>query len=93
MSNLKPETLEITSAEPWYQKATTVPVGDEVYPVHEKYGITFEWQANIGWGQLMLMFDTETKTWSADTECMCSNEDKEFMKLILEKFAKQVDIR
>lgn len=55
-------------------------------------GIRIEWSANIGWGQCDIFHEKadETITWQAHTETMSSNEDKTFLKMLLDKLADMV---
>ena len=46
--------------------------------------------ANIGWGECELFYDG--KKWTADTENMCSNDDKEFIEMLLGVFVKQIEV-
>ena len=47
-------------------------------------GVIISWSANIGFGQLTIYKDGEK--WKADTECMCSKEDKEFIHMVMNKW-------
>lgn len=59
---------------------------DEIWPVSTKIcpngGIGIDWSGPIGWGQLVLYWGKDDKL-HADTECLSSNEDKSFIKIIL----------
>jgi len=57
-------------------------------------GICIEWCANIGWGQChiyRLKTDIHNE-WQCDTECMSSNEDRTFLKMLLDKLADMVEV-
>lgn len=57
-------------------------------------GIVFSWSANIGWGDLTLYkYRNNDEKWKADTECMCSNEDKDFIRQILNKWVDEMEIK
>ena len=57
-------------------------------------GICIEWCANIGWGQCHIsrLKSDESGKWQADTECMSSNDDKTFLKMLLDKLADMVEV-
>ena len=52
-------------------------------------GIVFDWQANTGFGELTLR-QYETGEWQALTECMCTDEHKEFLTAIFNKFVNSI---
>lgn len=54
-----------------------------------KGGIRIQWSGNIGFGQLDIFVDKEGNL-VADTECMATNEDKEFVQLILSKLTEKI---
>ena len=45
--------------------------------------INIKWSANIGWGECDLVYD-DGKLY-ANTECMCSKEDKTFLRMLMNK--------
>lgn len=49
-----------------------------------------QWSANIGWGECEFYYDG--KKWTADTESMCSNDNKEFIRMLLDVFVKQIEV-
>lgn len=57
-------------------------------------GIRIEWSANIGCGQCDIFREKadETSTWKAHTESMSNNEDKTFLKMLLDKLADMVEV-
>ena len=62
---------------------------------NEKYeGFKLNWDSNIGFGEMTFFKDKrdENPHWKVDTECMSDNEDKEFIKLVLLKFADKIDV-
>ena len=76
------EELKIQIIEIW-------PVSREVYALG---GIGISWISNgIGWGEISLYFTPDGKL-HADTEHMCSDEDRAFIKAVLEKLAEEVII-
>lgn len=59
----------------------------ELYECNQEYYpncIAFKvmWDANVGFGELLFMYDTEKEEWTYDTECM----GEEFCKLVLNKW-------
>lgn len=54
--------------------------------------IIISWQGNIGWGEYTLYKEKGSDQWKGDSECMDRNEDKNFLKMLLEKFAESVDV-
>lgn len=58
---------------------------------NEKYeGFILSWDSNIGFGE-MTFLKQDNKT-VVETECMSSNKDKEFIKLVLEKFIENLEV-
>lgn len=58
---------------------------------NEKYeGFTLNWDSTIGWGQMTFL--KEEGKIKVETECMSSNEDKEFIKLVLDKFIEKLEV-
>ena len=59
---------------------------DRVWPVSTKVvpygGIGIDWSGPIGFGQLTLYWGNDNKL-HADTECLSSNDNKDFIKEIL----------
>lgn len=54
--------------------------------------IILSWSANIGYGELTLYRDNEDDKWKADTECMCKGEDKEFIRMVLNKWIEGIEV-
>lgn len=69
-------------------------VVDAVIPFkNEKYdGICIKWYGNIGFGEYNLYKENEEDGWHGDSECMDTNDDKAFLKLLMDKFIEQVKI-
>lgn len=67
---------------------------DNFYPfVNDQFmGITIEWSSNIGFGQYTIYKPADSDKWAADSEGMDDNEDKEFIKSLMELFIKELDI-
>lgn len=80
MKNLKPEEINVKI--------------DSIMPYkNEKYeGICIKWYGNIGYGEYNLYKTNEEDSWHGDSECMDTNEDKAFLKMLMEQFIKQVKI-
>lgn len=57
-------------------------------------GVCIEWCANIGWGQCHIyrLKSAGENEWQCDTESMSSNEDKTFLKMLLDKLADMVEV-
>ncbi len=53
-------------------------------------GFVLNWDSNVGFGQLTFIQDRGTL--KVETETMCSNEDKEFIKLVLDKFIEKLEV-
>ena len=54
-------------------------------------GVIISWSANIGFGELTLYREEDNK-WKAYTECMCNNEDKEFIRMVLNKWVDEMEV-
>lgn len=67
----------------------------EIYDVDLSYAdeecLCFTWNSNIGWGELQLSKD-KNDNWIADTESMCNNEDKDFIKQIFDKWLDRIEV-
>lgn len=57
-------------------------------------GIRIEWSANIGWGQcdIFRAKEDDADKWQAHTESMSTNEDKVFLKMLLDRLADMVEV-
>lgn len=54
-------------------------------------GVIISWSANIGFGELTL-YQREDSKWKADTECMCKGDDKEFIRMVLNKWVDEIEV-
>ena len=66
----------------------------EIYDNEYANGIHIEWCANIGWGQCYIyrLKSDESGKYQADTEHMSSNNDRTFLKMLLDKLADTVEV-
>lgn len=55
-------------------------------------GLHIYWVSNIGWGECNIYKAKDGTQWKADTEHMCSNEDKTFLKMLLDKLADMAEV-
>ncbi len=66
---------------------------DEIWPVSTKIipdgGIGIDWSGPIGWGQLTIYWGKDNKL-HAETETLCSNNNKIFLKKILNLLADEI---
>ena len=66
---------------------------DEVWPISTEIvpngGIGIYWSGAIGFGQFILYWGEDDKL-HADTECLSSNENKDFIKAILNLLVEEV---
>lgn len=53
--------------------------------------IGIRWTRNDGFGEVILSKDKDTEKWSADTECMCCKEDKEFLRKLFSSFIDEIE--
>lgn len=65
---------------------------NDIRPIES--GFIIDWRANIGFGQLVVYTERnkDILTIKAQTECMCSNADKEFMKQIFASLIEQSEV-
>lgn len=49
-----------------------------------------QWDSNIGWGEMT--FHKDNDKLNVETECMSDNEDKRFIKLVLDKFIEKLEV-
>ena len=66
-------------------------VNTEMYICNQEYypdciGFQLNWTANVGFGQLTFIYNTKTKEWGYDSECM----SEEFCKAVLDKWLSDV---
>ena len=62
-------------------------VSSEMWKCDEHYFpnrvcLCIQWKANIGFGQLKFIYNTQTNEWNIDDECM----DEEFCQAVLNKW-------
>ena len=66
---------------------------DEIWAVSTEVipngGIGINWSGSIGFGQLILYWGKDGKI-HADTECLSSNENKDFIKAILNLLVEEI---
>jgi len=79
MESINKEKYEIYSAVGQMYKCN-----EEFYP--NCIGFQIEWEANLGFGQLTFIYDTKTKEWGCDSECM----SKEFCNAVLKKWLENI---
>lgn len=67
---------------------------DEIIPFkNEEYeGLCFKWYGNIGFGEYNIYRKTSENQWHGDSECMDTNDDKSFLKILMEQFIERIDI-
>ena len=58
---------------------------------YDEYVMILSWTGNIGFGEYTLYTDRED-VWHSDSEHMDSNEDKSFLKLLLDKFVEGLEV-
>ena len=58
----------------------------------DKSVIVISWAANIGWGQYTLI-EQEDGSWTGDSEFMDDNDDKDFLKMLFDKFIEGVTVK
>lgn len=60
----------------------------------EYEGFKLDWDSTIGFGQMTFYKDKNNleANWCVDTECMSDNNDKEFIKLVLDKFIESLNV-
>lgn len=64
----------------------------EVYTNDEYTGFKIYWTANIGFGVYEIYKNNSEGKWYADTECMDSDSDKSFGKMLFDAFLKEITI-
>jgi len=55
-------------------------------------GFIIEWSSDIGFGEYTIYQNANSNEWQADSECMDSNEDKDFVKKLMSLFVEQITI-
>lgn len=66
----------------------------EITPFSNKEyeGIEIKWDSNRGFGTYFIYRAKGTSNWIADSEHMDSNENKNFLRMLLQKFADEVEV-
>ena len=64
----------------------------EIFSNETNEGMYLSWSANIGFGEVKIFREKGTEMWRADTERMCSNDDKEFLRMVLNAWVDQMEI-
>lgn len=62
---------------------------------NERYeGFKLAWDSNIGFGEMLFSkkVNDADATWEVQTECMATNDDKEFIRLVLDRFVEELDV-
>lgn len=75
---MKIENLEITEIAP-YENAMWA-------------GIRICWSANNGFGECDLFKSRGSEQWCVDTEKMCDNQNKAFLKMLFDKLVETVEV-
>lgn len=55
-------------------------------------GFIIEWSSDIGFGEYKIYQNANSNEWHADSECMDSNKDKDFVKKLMSLFVEQITI-
>lgn len=68
---------------------------DDIKPfINEKYiGFVIKWYGNIGWGEYTIYRAIDDDQWYADSECMDTTEDKEFLTILLKDFMNKLEVQ
>lgn len=61
----------------------------EAQQIH-RTGFVIGWDCERGFGEMT--FTVEDGEWHCDSECMCSNDNKEFMKRVFDAFIDKVKV-
>lgn len=79
-----------------YQEMTKGLRITDVNPIATKYhplgGMCIEWASYVGYGSCVVYWDNNDGRLHADTEYMCSNEDKRFLQKLLSMLVKEIRI-
>lgn len=79
MSRFDPNTVEINDVRIF--KNEFIPNG----------GMTIDWVCNMGFGELSWFISKDGKL-HAETECMASNGDKEFIKAVMNRLVDLMEV-
>lgn len=68
---------------------------DKLTPfVNENHtGFIIEWSSDIGFGEYTIYKLKNDNNWYGDSECMDSNEDKEFISELMRLFVEKLQIK
>ena len=53
-------------------------------------GFIIQWSSDIGFGEYTIYKPANSDEWKADSECMDSNEDKDFVKKLMSLFIEKL---
>lgn len=53
-------------------------------------GFVIQWTSDIGWGEYTVCKRSNSDEWIADSEYMDNNEDKDFIKKLMELFIEKL---
>ena len=67
---------------------------NDFYPfVNEQYtGIAIQWNSNIGFGEYTIYKPVGSNEWFVDSEGMDDNENKDFIKKLMDLFIEKLNI-
>ena len=63
-----------------------------VFKNESEAGLWFDWSSEIGFGEYNIYRDLKTHEWKGESEYMDSNEDKAFLKELMNKFIDKINI-
>ena len=55
-------------------------------------GVSFDWSSDIGFGEYVVYREHNSDKWVARSEYMDFNDDKDFLKKLLEKFVEMIEV-
>lgn len=58
----------------------------------EASGVSFSWSSDIGFGEYVVYREHGSDKWEAQSEYMDSNDNKNFLKKLLEKFVEMIEV-
>lgn len=62
------------------------------YEFAQRKRIFISWSANMGSGELTLYRENGSNKWKANTKGMCKGEDKDFVRMVLNKWVDGMEI-
>ena len=62
------------------------------YDENKEKGFCLSWDSNIGFGQMTFIQNKDSNEIDVETEAMSDNSDKEFIKLVLDKFIEKLNV-